>query len=134
MRCAFLMIIAGAQAFGGLTEGSDGEKGRKIAFEAMELCEKKLTHTLGSEWFGCVADTLTERQEAAMTAGSSDYYPIVPHQLSPWQPEVMPKGGGSVGHFKSEELKNCARLEAQPLHGHLGAIAHRRVRAACRDA
>ena len=79
---ALLAWLVGVQGFGRLQDSADS-KGHTIATEAMAKCEQQLSHTLGPEWFGCVVDELLRRQDAAKHVGSDDYYPVVPHELSP---------------------------------------------------
>ncbi|KAL1503089.1 hypothetical protein AB1Y20_011153 [Prymnesium parvum] len=109
MAWAWVLLLwlprrGGVEAFGGLLEDRS-ERDFKIAREAMSSCEHALGHTLGAAWLGCVFDTLDAWQVAALAAGRDDYYPVAPHDVSPWGL----KPGGVGGFHRSEELKNWLR-------------------------
>jgi len=74
---------------------------------AAEACSSRLGHALGSEFMGCVVDELLAVQKAARASASDDYFPVVRHNLDPWEPAADQRGRS--GSAQSDLLKDLLR-------------------------
>ena len=102
-----VLVRAASFGFAGLSELPDSEEAAAAVRSMATVCQARLNHTLGKEWFGCVIDELQALQKAEVAAGGKNYFPIVPHGLDPLRPE--PRFSGKPGYSHSQVLVGLLR-------------------------